>query len=258
MKSCLVKWEKTLYEDDLQIIKSKKPINVKLQSMANVGIHAAEIVHNLKNPLVVAIHNTKKLRTIENNEDLKLSIDRVDDALKRVLDIVSNTLSATREISFEETPTNVRSSILEVINTIELNKDKEIKKYLEIDIEEGCCINISSVHLQQIISNLLNNAIEELSQSENRAISIIGKPIGKIFALSIHDNGKGIPKENIEKIFKAGFSTKNPGEEIFDPGTGLGLSFVKRMVELYKGKVYVESSKKGTTFELSFPLVTNS
>jgi signal transduction histidine kinase len=72
----------------------------------------------------------------------------------------------------------------------------------------------------------------------------------KHFQIEISDNGVGIDKDNLDKIFKPFFTTKSYGQ-----GTGLGLAFAERVVKKHDGKIEVKSLKgKGTTFKLTFPL----
>lgn len=113
-------------------------------------------------------------------------------------------------------------------------------------------------HIDSVFTNLLNNARDALSEStvlnrEIKAIVGIQKRVdqGKIL-IKIIDNGPGIPEEHLPEIFEPFFSTK-PGS-----GTGLGLGIVKRLVQLYGGKIDIESKEKEeTTFTVTLPENTN-
>jgi two-component system NtrC family sensor kinase len=73
---------------------------------------------------------------------------------------------------------------------------------------------------------------------------------GSTGVVVIRDNGEGIPRENVDKIFRPGFTTKGPTHK------GLGLSIARQIVERHNGQIAVESElQKGTTLTLKFPLI---
>lgn len=109
----------------------------------------------------------------------------------------------------------------------------------------------SSILMERVLLNLLINALEELAFSEMpRLINIVIKKLPNKVFLSISDNGRGISPEDINQIFKFGFTTKKNGHQ------GLGLDFVKSIVHNYfEGSIEVKSkSQKGTTFTIKLPL----
>ncbi|UAT43051.1 response regulator [Anaplasmataceae bacterium AB001_6] len=128
-------------------------------------------------------------------------------------------------------------------------------------------VKIDDAHFQQIIVNLIINSKDALEDINNAFIKIRtynkniiskdkneaiydGIPVGEYVAVSIHDNGYGIKKENIEKIFNPFYTTKSTGK-----GTGLGLSTVYGLVNQMQGYIKVNSDEKGgkTIFYIYFP-----
>jgi two-component system, NtrC family, sensor kinase len=101
-------------------------------------------------------------------------------------------------------------------------------------------------HLSEVLVNLLQNAREAMNgQGTIEVAARYGENYSIIVTIS--DNGPGIPEERLEQVFEPYFTTK-------EKGTGLGLSIVKHNVDLYGGKIRVESKLgKGTTFILEFP-----
>ena len=96
--------------------------------------------------------------------------------------------------------------------------------------------------IKQVIVNLLQNALDSIQK--NGKIEITTKHHNSQILLSIKDNGKGIPKENIGKIFKPYFTDK-------EKGTGLGLAIVKRIVHQHNGTIEVKSEVgKGSKFTI--------
>ncbi len=111
----------------------------------------------------------------------------------------------------------------------------------------------NSTQLEQIIINLLNNAIQALNAVDkpNKQITIITRSEKNQDLLIISDNGAGISKELKGKIFNPFFTTKFAGE-----GMGLGLSIVHSIVTSYGGQIRVKDNKltEGVTFWLGFPV----
>ena len=99
--------------------------------------------------------------------------------------------------------------------------------------------------LCEVFSNLIQNAIEFMPDGGEIKIKTHQRP-DKIIVAEVTDNGPGIPKDTLEKIFDPFFSTRHEG-------VGLGLSIVYRIVKEHKGKIKVKSEEgKGTTFTLQF------
>jgi signal transduction histidine kinase len=108
-------------------------------------------------------------------------------------------------------------------------------------------VSIEADHgaLNQVFSNLIMNA----AQAGATKLTINVKDEGEQCRILIADNGSGIPKEIMPKIYDAFFTTKDVGS-----GTGLGLNIVQRIVRAHSGEIQVQSEiGKGTTFEILIP-----
>ena len=104
--------------------------------------------------------------------------------------------------------------------------------------------------IERAILNLISNSSEVIPEGRG-FIKISTKKLenGKYFQIIVEDNGRGIPEENLDKIFEVFFTTKG------HKGTGLGLPVVKKIIEEHKGKIEVISEKgKGTSFILEIPV----
>ena len=102
------------------------------------------------------------------------------------------------------------------------------------------------------MNNLISNAIKFTSQ--NGKIDIEANISSNELTLKVKDNGKGIPKNEYEEVFKPFFSSKSGGTKYYSKGTGIGLNLVKKLVDLSGGTIKVESQEgKGTTFECMLP-----
>ena len=107
--------------------------------------------------------------------------------------------------------------------------------------------------LQQVFLNIILNAEKEMTIAHNKGnLSIKTKRVDNTIRISFTDDGPGITKENLDKIFNPFFTTREVGE-----GTGLGLSICHGIVAEHKGSIYAQSKRgKGATFVVELPIVT--
>lgn len=182
--------------------------------------------HDVLNALTSAVA-FMDLYKEEKNEDycekIRLSIDRAVQILKNMR-------------SFEEA---VKSGELKVVNVREIAES--VVKNFAIPVEiDGECNAVADEGLSTVFENLIQNAIQH-SGTEKVTIKI--KRTADFCEIRVSDYGKGIPDELKKKVFEPGFSY---GEKA---GSGLGLYFVKRILERYHGKIEIEDNfPKGTTF----------
>ena len=109
--------------------------------------------------------------------------------------------------------------------------------------------NVNPSYLQQLLFNLVDNAIHAVEGAVKKEISITIKENAKFNTLTIKDTGIGIPTKNIDQIYNPFFTTKPVGK-----GTGLGLSICKNIVEEIGGSLSIQSAAgKGTTCKLVLP-----
>jgi two-component system NtrC family sensor kinase len=121
-----------------------------------------------------------------------------------------------------------------------------IEKELGIDLP---IIASDHAQLQQVFLNLITNAIDEIGKDGLVCVSSLR--INSDIAVSVRDNGQGIPKEYQARVFEPFFTTKPGGR-----GTGLGLSITHNIVQNMGGTITLESEKgKGTTFTVRLPIV---
>ena len=112
------------------------------------------------------------------------------------------------------------------------------------------------MRISQIINNILTNAVKYTERGFIRFSATYSEiPAGKIeLIVSVEDSGKGIKKENLDKIFIAGFTTKSAGV-----GTGLGLAISQKIIDKHHGKIHVDSEfGHGSCFTISIPIVNKT
>ena len=253
--------EKELQRAQTQLVQSEK--------MASLGMLVAGVAHEINTPLgaVTSMHDTlirgvNKMKAFvtsssdsktTSKDNVKKTFDIIDDADKvinsgnaRIRQIVKQLKSFARLDEAEFQTVDVNECIEETIKLYkhELKDKVKLKKNFS-DLPEIACY---PAKLNQVFLNLLVNA--------NQAIDGIGEISINTFTeddnicIAIMDNGEGIPKKSLDKIFDPGFTTKGVGV-----GTGLGLSISYRIIQEHKGDISVESKEgKGSTFKITLPI----
>jgi two-component system phosphate regulon sensor histidine kinase PhoR len=157
----------------------------------------------------------------------------------------------SRQLQFSKGKVNIHELIQEAVsNLAPLISEKNAQIILELNTEQPFLM-ANKDYLVIVIINLLDNAIK---YSKDPRISIHTKNTGNRMILSVSDNGVGIEKKQIKKLFQKFFRGRD-GETYVAKGFGLGLSFVKKIVAAHKGKIKVESIPgKGSTFIIELPL----
>jgi PAS domain S-box-containing protein len=145
------------------------------------------------------------------------------------------------------------TDIVEVVKrVVENNKTEAEKKYVVLDFEhpkEKIIIDADGEKLAQSFEALINNAIK--FTNEDGLVKVIVNNLFKEVEIIISDTGIGIPEKDLPYIFQKFYRVSRPGTEI--PGTGIGLVFVKQMVDMHKGLISVQSELgNGTTFIVKF------
>lgn len=220
-----------LKETQLQLINSEK--------MASLGQLVAGVAHEINTPVASIKSNnsiiTKLISQIDNPEIREMfteinSIDR--EAIQRISNIV---VSLKKFVRLDEAELQEANINKELDLTIELLRH-EIKNKIEIVKQYGDLPPIKCYPntLNQVFTNLLVNACQAIDDQGKIIISTSFSDGNLI--VKFKDNGRGISKENLNKIFTAGFTTKGVGV-----GTGLGLAISQKIIDKHNGKIQVKS-----------------
>ena len=236
---------KELQETQLQLIHSEK--------MASLGQLIAGVAHEINTPLGSIKSNngiiTKLVKQIDDTElaELFAETTRIDKvAIDRISNLVVSLKKFVRldEEQLQKADINKELDLtLEIIYHETKNKAEIIKEYSELPMIK-CYPNM----LNQVFMNILMNACQAI---ENKGKITISTEIDNDnLVVKIKDNGKGIKKENLNKIFDAGFTTKSVGV-----GTGLGLAISSKIIAKHNGTIRVLSEEnKGTEFIITIPV----
>lgn len=217
---------------------------------------ASNVSHELRTPLASIIgYSEAILSDPEMPKDIRIEFNNIIlRESKRLANLVNNLLDLTKieggGIQLEKDNFNI---IKVLNNVIERNKPliKERSLTLTCDIPvDEIIINGDEEKLGLVFEGLINNAIKFTDPGGR--IMVGAQSLYKEFEIIISDTGAGIPENDLTNIFQKFFRVSRPGKEI--PGTGLGLVFVKQVVDLHKGLITVNSEvNMGTSFVIKLP-----
>ena len=169
------------------------------------------------------------------------------------LHTLTHSLNMMDDIQKKDMPTDLCGCIRDAAARVPLPKHIRIVTAFET---EPVFISASSFHISECLMNILNNAIDAINEAErgNGEIRISVACENHYACLEITDNGCGIPKKNIKKIFSMLYSTKNTSTK-----WGIGLTYVQKVINAYDGFIHVKS-KEGqyTVFQIALPLTAEN
>lgn len=227
---------------------------IQAAKMAALGQLASSINHELNNPLAA-------IRSYTDNAQQFLSLERMDmvqSNLEQIITLTERMASITRQLkSFSrKSQGNIQACHLpHAINstlTIVRHKLGHVQIHEHYALQTH--VQADQLWLEQILLNLISNAIEACSQQTEPHIHFTTFIENKQLALRIRDNGEGIPNEHLAHIFEAFYTTKD-----YNSGLGLGLSISARLTQDMHGKLQAANhSEGGAVFSLHLPIAETS
>jgi signal transduction histidine kinase len=222
---------------------------------------SASLAHELQNP-VFAVRGLAEMVRIKISEDLAenippLEMEYLKDRLGQIVsdtDRVLKIIKAIRDFSNKDSGGFILVSVDEVVEDFLVIAGPQFK-YDAIDFKLESSGNLwffgSRIQIEEVLINLALNAIHAVKHSgkDSREIKLKIYSVGKFVRFEMRDNGYGIKKNMLEKIFKDFVTTK-----VSDEGSGLGLSQVRKIVEFHSGRVWTRSSGPGQGAEFFIEL----
>ncbi|HID10745.1 MAG TPA: PAS domain-containing protein [Candidatus Latescibacteria bacterium] len=226
---------------DLSYIRRLEQERSLAERMVLVGTMAAELAHEIKNPLVSIRTFTELLP--ERHEDPEFRRYFQEVALKeldRINALIAQLSETARPPSFQKAPIDLREVIEYTLMLIEERARKSEVRIVR-DYDPGLPqVMGETTRMRQLFLNLLYNALEAMPEGGTLTVSAArgdGTWDGYV-EVRIRDTGKGIPEDRLERVFDPFFSTK-------EGGMGLGLTICRRIVQDFKGDLHLECNPEG-------------
>jgi nitrogen fixation/metabolism regulation signal transduction histidine kinase len=212
---------------------------------------AKQIAHEINNPLTpmkLSVQHLQRAWT-DKNERFEEYLDRIS---KTLIDEIDNLSAIATEFSnFAKMPNAINQRIdliAKIQNVVNLFINNEVDFNLDFSENTDILIYADKEQISRVFINLFKNAIQSVEKNKTPSITIRLQTDNTFVTIAVKDNGKGIPKEMKDKLFRPNFTTKSSG-------MGLGLAIVKNIIESCGGLITYETEEdKGTTFVIKLPL----
>ena len=243
------RYKAELHATQLQLIQSEK--------LDSLGRMAAGIAHEVKNPLMVILTGVKILAKRPADDQTRVLLQDMANAVSRADKIVGGLLSYSRDSALDLASADlnavVRSSIGHVKHELERARVK-----MTVDLDQSIPkLNLDEFKMQQVLVNILTNALHATGENGEIAVRTVlrtldrGPNIGhrktdrytpgeRVVIVEMDDSGPGIRDADLKKIFEPFFTTKPTGV-----GTGLGLSISRQIVDMHGGTIAIGNRDAG-------------
>jgi two-component system phosphate regulon sensor histidine kinase PhoR len=234
----------------------------KLSEIKNDFIN--NMTHEFKTPLAtisLAVDAMKNDKVISDHQKLKYFSNIIKEENQRMNRQVETILKAAlvdkQEVDLKLKPTHVHDVINDIADNFTLQlQDKQGKIDMQLEAPNDL-IDADDVHFPNLVNNLIDNAVKYSKQNVPPEIKISTSANGKNMIIKLEDNGIGMNRETVKRIFEK-FYRAHTGNVHNVKGFGLGLSYVKTMVDAHGGHIKVDSTLgKGSTFTVELPLKKN-
>ena len=223
--------------------------------VATVGQLSASIAHEIRQPLAGILANAQAaLRWLEkaNVEEVREGLNGIVSDGIRAGDIITHLRAMFKHDVQEKTLVDVNKLVSSVLALVVIDLQKhEIELQTQLD-EQIPQVLSNQVQLQQVILNLVMNAIEAMSSSQTRVLRIkTALSRTKKVHVSIEDTGMGIKQSDLARVFKPMFTTK-------ERGMGMGLSICQSIIEGHDGRIWASPrANGGSIFQFELPMVAS-
>lgn len=267
---CITILDRTEDIKKIDIVKTMQEDLYQFKNLAAIGTMISGVAHELNNPISgismsaqlaeSSLRDLIKLSILENDnmpaETVSAILETVTYSISEIEHVKLNTTRAAKLVGGLLNYSKKEKLDLELCTLIDLiNETLNITRYqpmmdascIEINCPEDIILNCDKLKIQQVIYNIVKNALESIEK--DGYVKINCSLEDNFVNISITDNGCGISSMNLNHLFTPFFTTKGPKK-----GTGLGLSISYRIIERHGGKIMVTSNiNQGSQFIISLP-----
>ena len=242
--------------NDDEIHKMASTFNEMLDTVEEVFIHekqfSSDVSHELRTPITVILAQSDyALQYSDTLEETKESLEVINRHAKRMTNLINQIMELSkleRQKEIEKEKINLSNIVLQLLEDYKpLLESKNLN--LVYNVEKDLRIQGNKIMLERVFLNILMNAVK--FTKTNIEVSLIRE--GKTAVLKIRDDGIGISEENKKFIWERFFQVNDSRNKEENKGSGLGLSMVKKIVDLHSATIDLESElEQGTCFTIKF------
>jgi len=232
-----------------KLVEEKTREALAIKRLADIGMLAATVAHELRNPLAVIKMAAYNLKKKAGGAELSRHLENIDRKVNESEQIINNLLfySRLQEPNFAEV--DLHEVFEEALAQLQFTAPG-VQIVKELAPLRGRPIESDPVQITELAKNILSNAFDAVSGRADGRVEVTARADREAnrLRLMIRDNGEGIEPENLSRIMDPFFSTKKDG-------TGLGLAVASRIIELHHGQInFTSQPGRGTTVTLELPL----
>jgi two-component system, NtrC family, C4-dicarboxylate transport sensor histidine kinase DctB len=235
-----------------QILRDTQHELIQTAKLAVLGQMSASISHELNNPLAA-------IRSYADNARQFLNLNKItqaDENLSRIADLTERMGKISSQLKFfaRKSSGNLETVVIEYViqSSIDITSPQRKNSNVKIftnNIQAGLSVRADHIQLEQVLVNLINNAVNALSNQQQGEVHISSEKMNTQVMIHVADNGPGIDEDNLERIFDPFFTTRKSG-------LGLGLSISSRIIDSMNGKLSAVNQKQGgACFSIALPSV---
>lgn len=244
-----------LFIEDVTTIREMENKMQADERLATIGKLAAVVAHEIRNPLASISASAQMLKMADSlGEDDKKALEIVVNETDNLSGWISDLLEYSSPRRGEVVAVEIDALLGQVLDVIKADP-ASARVEVNLDVPDDLVFHGDSQQMHRVFLNLAKNAVEAMPEGGRLRLAAWTEPGddgGRWIRITVSDNGKGIPPEELDRVFEAFHTTKARG-------TGLGLATVARVIEEYGGRVSVESHLNvGTVFTVILPHRTGS
>ena len=222
-----------------------------LSRVAAMGAMGSMLVHELSQPLTAATNYIRACERLSDKlegkeiEPLRSALQEAEAAIGRA----SDTLKSLKQMVQRKPGQRNAQSLTELVEDVTRLLPSSISLECRVDADADLVL-ADKVQIEQVLLNLLRNALEAVEGRANGRIDIAARKSGEMAEISVIDNGRGVPAAARDEIFSPFRSSKTEG-------IGIGLSICRAIVEQHHGRIWLANQAGGAKFCFTLPLVGN-
>ncbi len=224
---------------------------VQAEKLAALGHISAGISHELNQPLTAIrsfSENARKLLDRKRFEDVHSNLGLISELTGRMAQLMKQLRTFARKTPVQTSVVSLQEILTRTMDVLR-PRIEEMQVTIEIDEAPDVRVLADSLRLEQVLGNILGNALDAMAPLEERRLRVAIRANARMVTLKVRDSGPGIPAEHLNEIFDPFFTTKDVGQ-----GLGLGLSITYGIVKDFGGTLRASNhADGGAVFALSLP-----